>query len=297
MKDCETKPEMENQVQSPFSVPPPELSKTEKIQRDYYESTLKVKDGFLAMNDNTILNQTMKIQELYQKIYDVETIVEKLKKENKILTHDIKKHEKQYEAEHQDCEKEFRDLEEDFYKYADENEALKEEIFKCKFKEKHIEGSRNLNKKKEYDEKCVKIELENIKLKQDIEMLSSCNIERFDEINILKKEIDDLKTKVKSSQLVQSKTVLKEPEFTLKCDFCEYQFPSKSHLKKHLLKDHEIKAKNKTSQQMSNLLQDINKLQQNERSLLKSTIAKGCVSLIILDSDSLRAKVKFSYTN
>ena len=76
---------MENQVPSPFPVPPPDPTETEKIQRDYYESSLKIKDGFLETNDKTILIQNQRIQELLTKNIELDKIVNKLQKQNKEL--------------------------------------------------------------------------------------------------------------------------------------------------------------------------------------------------------------------
>ena len=161
---------MENQVSSPFVVPPPKPSETEKIQKDYYESTMKVKDGFLQMNQLLLIDKDKKIFDLEDKVIDLTNKLKRLDKENKDLSKKVNVIES-------------TDLEADINSYADENEALKEELFKCKFKEKHTEGSRNLNKKKEYDDRCVKMGIENLRLKQDIDMLASCNRERFAKIN------------------------------------------------------------------------------------------------------------------
>ena len=154
---------MESQIVSPFTVPPPKPTETEKIQKDYFESTMKVKDGFLKMNQLLIIDKDQKILDLENMVIDLSNKLKKIEKENKDLVKKVKKHEKQWETAHDECNKDYRDLEDDVNNYADENESLKQELYQCKFKEKHIEGSRNKNKKKDYDEKCVRLEIENLK--------------------------------------------------------------------------------------------------------------------------------------
>ena len=247
---------MENQVPSPFSIPPPDPTETEKIQRDYYESSLKIKDGFLEMNDKTILIQNQRIQELLTKNIEMEKIVNKLQRQNKELVNKVKDYEKQIEAEHEECDKQYWDLEDEFNKYAEENETIKQELYKCKFKEKHIEGSRNQNKKRDYDEKCVTLELENLKLKETNEMLASCNRERFEAINNLEQETKKLKSQIEKTE----KTILKEGVKMCECELCGKQFQSKTTLKLHIVKDHEMKVANKLQNQKMKILNDIEKI-------------------------------------
>ena len=59
---------MEKQVTSPFVVPPPNPTESEKVQRDYFESTIKWKESWIQMNQQTLAHQNRTIQELYGRI-------------------------------------------------------------------------------------------------------------------------------------------------------------------------------------------------------------------------------------
>ena len=266
---------MANQVSSPFVVPPPKPSETEKIQKDYYESTMKVKDSSLQMNETMIIDKDKIIFDLEDKVINLVNNLRKLEKENKELNKKVEKYKKKSEDIHDECDREYGELEADVNSYADENEALKEELFKCKFKEKHIEGSRNLNKKSNYDDKCVKIGIENVRLKQDIEMLASCNRERYNQINDLQEEIHKLKGKVEDFRKAGKKPILRENEKLHNCDFCELVFTNKSLFKLHLVKDHEIIANSRINMQRLTLMQNIQKLKMTEQTQEKEHYCKG----------------------
>ena len=114
---------MESQIVSPFTVPPPKPTETEKIQKDYFESTTKVKDGFLKMNQLLIIDEDQKILDLENMVIDLSNKLKKIEKENKDLVKKVKKHEKQWETAHDECNKDYRDLEDDVNNYAKENES------------------------------------------------------------------------------------------------------------------------------------------------------------------------------
>ena len=52
---------MEKQVTSPFVISPPNPTESEKVQRDYFESTIKLKDSWIQMNQQTIADQNKTI--------------------------------------------------------------------------------------------------------------------------------------------------------------------------------------------------------------------------------------------
>ena len=116
------------------------------------------------------------------------------------------------------------ELEEELNEVYYENDLMKAETFKCKFKEKHELGSRDQNKKVEYDKKYVNIEVANMKLNADMENLKESNKERFDEINRLNKDIDNLKKKLKDDD---GKSFTKDKnDISNKCSFCNEYFIS-----------------------------------------------------------------------
>ena len=117
--------------------------------------------------------------------------------------------------------------------------------------------------------------IENLRLKQDIDMLASCNRERFAKIIELEMEISQLKAKAEDSQKDVKKSIITENENIYNCDFCEHVFPNKTLFKLHIVKDHELVLNNKTSDHRSTLLKDIEKPKVTEETCKKQHFCRN----------------------
>ena len=183
-----------NQQVNPFSTPPPEPTLLQQFQKKNYELMEN-------MNNNLIQMKNKMIEDLNKQVFQ-------LNAQNRELSAMVKKLKCGKKENHKSCADDYNRLGGELDQVEGENEALKNELFKCKFKEKHKFGSQDKNKKKDYDKKCVDLEVKNIKLKDDIEMLQSCKVERFHQIQSFEKEILELKknslTKQKRRTLINS---------------------------------------------------------------------------------------------
>ena len=116
---------------------------------------------------------------------------------------------------------------------------MKNELFVCKFKEKHKEGLQDRNKVKDFDTKCVAIEIENLHLKSEIDSLKNSNEDKIQSIKKLKAEILELESN--QSDYLEYKVcenygnpIMVNSKFILDCEFCECSFNNKNDLKKHI---------------------------------------------------------------
>ena len=131
---------------SPFIVPPPKLSFHEELLKNNYdlqisnlESQIRLQNDMIKTKDEILISHIKRIDE---------------------LTREIQKDSKK--KEHSECVIKINEIVEHLKKSKSENDHMKTELFKCKFKEKHVEGYQDLNKVIEYDRKCVAIQIENL---------------------------------------------------------------------------------------------------------------------------------------
>ena len=205
-----------NQQVNPFSTPPPEPTLMQQFQKKNYELMENMNNNLIAMKNKTIEDLNKQVFHLSAQNFELSALVKKFKSGKK--------------ESHKTCDDDYKKLGEELDHIEGENETLKNELFKCKFKEKHKRGSQDKNRKKDYDKKCVELQVQNIKLKEDIEMLSSSNVERFEQIKSLEKEILELKENGDTRQTPRS--FINDSRLQHKCEFCDNAFISMTVLKK-----------------------------------------------------------------
>ena len=242
------------QDMTPFIVPPPKLSFHEELLKNNYdlqisnlESQIRLQNDMIKTKDEILISHIKRIDE---------------------LTREVQKDSKK--KDHSECVIKINEIVEHLKKSKSENDHMKTELFKCKFKEKHVEGYRDLNKVIEYDRKCVAIQIENLHMKSEIDHLRKSNDEKIKSIENLEKEISELENK--ESDLLEyedeeicGQPILRESCVLLKCDFCEHSFHNKNMLKKHITYEHERKLLEKINFQKSNLVCSLSKVQWKER--------------------------------
>ena len=151
-----------------------------------------------------------------------------------------------------------------------ENDFVKNELFLCKFKEKHKEGLQDKNKVKDFDRKCVAIEIENLHLKSEIDSLKNSNEDKIQSIKKLEAEILKLESDQSDSLEFEEceyygNLMFVNSTFQLDCEFCEYSFNNKNVLKKHITKKHMCTLLTDINKQKSKLLYSLQKLNNEER--------------------------------
>ena len=113
---------------------------------------------------------------------------------------------------------------------------MKNELFVCKFKEKHKEGLQDRNKVKDFDTKCVAIEIENLHLKSEIDGLKKSNEEKLISIKKLEAELLELESNQSDSLEFEEceDHIMVKSTTQLDCEFCEYSLSNKKDLEKHI---------------------------------------------------------------
>ena len=126
-----------------------------------------------------------------------------------------------------------------------ENEIIKSELFKCKYKKSHCEDSKEFRKAGNCDKKCIAVEIENLHLKSEIHNLKVSNQEKVGAIQKLEREMSDSDSSSSDSLEYDdedleknSRPLLGDASLVVKCEFCKYSFGTKYYLKNHIAKDH-----------------------------------------------------------
>ena len=147
---------------SPFIVPPPKLTFHEELLKKNYdlqisnlENQIRLQKDMMKSKDEMLLGQAKRINELSIQVQNNST-----------------------KKDHSECIKKINEMIKHLTKSKSENDLIKTELFKCKFKEKHKEGYEDFNKSKDFDRKCVAIEIENLHMKSEIDQLRKLNEEK-----------------------------------------------------------------------------------------------------------------------
>ena len=137
---------------SPFIVPPPKPTIYEEFMKNNFElqisnleSLMNLQKDIIASKELELSNQAKKIEEMKKEIDE--------------------------KLDHSRCIQEIKTIVEKLKTIKEENDSIKHELYECKFKEKHIEGIKDKNKIKDFDRKCVAVEIENLHLKNEIEQI------------------------------------------------------------------------------------------------------------------------------
>ena len=104
-------------------------------------------------------------------------------------------------------------------------------------------------------------------------MLSSSNVERFEQIKSLEKEILELKENSNTKQ--NTRSLINNSTLKHKCEFCDNAFISKTVLKNHIIEDHEVKLLQDINVHKSRLLLSVQRLQRKDLSKLTVHKCKG----------------------
>ena len=237
----------------PFAVPPPQPTLIEKYQKESYDSMVKLNDGWLKMKDLAIDALNDQINQLNKQTVDKSTEIANLKMHIK--------------TNHGPLVKRIGDLEKELKEAKEKNELLKNELYKCKFKEKHIEGSQDKIKRKDYDKKCVALEISNLHLMDEIEKLKMSNEEKVKSIRKLEAEIESLEQEfevMSESDDAEERPPAPDTLISYGCDFFELKFNSKASLKRHIVEEHEVNILSQINSQKSNLFSSLQRLQKKE---------------------------------
>ena len=144
---------------------------------------------------------------------------------------------------------------------------MKNELFVCKFKEKHKEGLQDRNKVKDFDTKYVAIDIENLHLKSEIDGLKKSNEEKLKSIKKLEAELLELESNQSDSLEFEEceDNIMVKSTAQLECEFYEYSLCNKKDLEKHISEKHLSTLLTDINKQKSKLFYSLQKLNNKER--------------------------------